>query len=79
MRSGTHLRKTTTRPNFIAEVTLRVYGTEPGNSEITVEVAKEGDFSGARGGHAARADAYTKLLRVAQRELREGLVRLSSF
>ena len=79
MRSGTHLRKTTTRPNFIAEVTLRVYGTEPGNSEVTVEVSRQGDFSGVRGGQAQRADAYTKLLRVAGRELREGLTRLSSF
>ena len=57
----------------IAEVTIKLYGLDRGQSGLEVRVSPEGELRTVKGTGPDRAAAYDKLLKTAQRELADGL------
>jgi hypothetical protein len=62
----------------IAEVTVRLYGLNNGQSEVRVTVAPNGPLAAARTSTAGKVEAYAALLTAVQRELQAAIAKLSS-
>ena len=60
----------------IAEVTVKLFGLDRGQSELQVRISPNGALKDGSGTGPGRSAAYQKLLECLQREIAEGLATL---